>query len=138
MADGTTKAIETLRIGDLTAGGRVTGVMQYEPVDFMYTYNGVVITGNHAVWEDGEWKRVAASNKAEQLPGVKDGQALYCIRTVKHVVFAGSPVTVFVDELEVDGAAMGAMHKLSLAELNRAARHSGPCQPLRLESSTLA
>jgi len=129
MADGSSRAIEELRIGDKTAGGAVTGVMQYTcDADELFDYRGTVVTGSHAVWdgETQEWKRVRHSKEAVKMKLGKEDKpaALYCIRCEHHRVYTvakGSDgVVTFADELEVESAAMNrAVHLISLAELNK-------------------
>ena len=118
MADGSARAIEKLKIGDLTAGGRVTAVMQYEPSSPLYEYKGVLVSGSHAVFEDNKWKRVHEASKA--ILSTLQVPAFHCIRTVDHKVFVGD--TLFADELEVEGPALQATFRICLAELNETAR----------------
>jgi len=118
MADRSSCAIEKLKIGDLTAGGRVTAVMQYEPSSPLYEYNGVLVSGSHAVFEDKKWKRVHEASRAT-LSSLQVS-VFHCIRTVDHKVFVGD--TMFADEVEVEGPALQATYRICLAELNEAAR----------------
>ena len=67
MADGTTKEIQDIEIGDDTKGGRVTGVLMFEGNDDVYDYNGVTVAGSHAVFEDGEWMLVSDSKEGKRL-----------------------------------------------------------------------
>jgi hypothetical protein len=60
MADGSTKPAALVRRGDrLMRGGRVTAVMEFdvEPDDWRL-WNGVYLTDEHAVCDNGRWVRV--------------------------------------------------------------------------------
>ncbi len=65
MFDGTLKAIEDISTNDeLLVGGQVLASMIIPGVVGLYDYLGVFVTGDHAVYEDAQWKRVKDSNKA--------------------------------------------------------------------------
>ena len=53
MADGSTKEIKNIQLGDDTKGGEVTGVFQFKASDEIHDYKGVTVAGSHYVKEDG-------------------------------------------------------------------------------------
>ena len=53
MADGSTKEIKNIQLGDDTKGGEVTGVFQFKAADEIHDYKGVTVAGSHFVKEDG-------------------------------------------------------------------------------------
>lgn len=59
MKDGSFKEIEDVFIGDETAHGVVYSLFVTQAPKYdMYEYNGVVVAGSHAVYEDGAWLRI--------------------------------------------------------------------------------
>lgn len=71
MAEGSDRPIERLTPGDATAGGAVRAVHVHPGIgQTIYRYGRVLITGGHAVLEDGRWVRVRDSRRAERLAGV--------------------------------------------------------------------
>ena len=67
MADGSEQKINTIKIGDQTKGGEVTGVVQFKPLDEMHDYKGVIVAGSHFVKEDGRFIPVSESFEAVKV-----------------------------------------------------------------------
>ena len=128
MADGSLRPIESVQVGDETAGGRVISTMVFDAADAapLFVYKGVVVTADHAVRDrDGAdpaaFVRVHAAAGAVVLPtgptaaclatdpavagGSEAGTGLlYDLIVTKHVIV--TPAAEFSDYLEVDlGAA---------------------------------
>jgi len=61
MADGSTKEIKNIQLGDDTKGGEVTGVFQFKATDEIHDYKGVTVAGSHYVKEDGRFIMVQDS-----------------------------------------------------------------------------
>ena len=73
MADGSTKEIKNIQLGDATKGGEVTGVFQFKASDEIHNYKGVIVAGSHYVKEDGEFimvKDSPLSIKIDKIPVV--------------------------------------------------------------------
>ena len=73
MADGSTKEIKNIQLGDQTKGGEVTGVFQFKASDEIYDYKGVTVAGSHFVKEDGKFIMVKDSPlaiKIDKIPVV--------------------------------------------------------------------
>lgn len=103
MADGSFKSIEAIEIGDETSGGIVTKVIQGSALGAVwYDYQGVLVTGGHLVYEDGQWVRVLDSEKAEMVD-VKF-ERLYNLSNEDHMIQVGD--VVFSDYDEVDQAGL--------------------------------
>ena len=101
MADGTRKAVQDLRIGDITLeGGPVLGVGQVM-VDELYEYKGTQVTGSHAALEDGKWIRVEDS-KYSTLLDIED-DIVYPVVTANHVMIANGFVSADSVEVNHDG-----------------------------------
>lgn len=67
MADGTSKAIQDIELLDeCLEGGTVTGIGVILSQD-LYDYNGIKVTGCHAVCEDGWWYRVEDAHQSIKL-----------------------------------------------------------------------
>ncbi len=73
MADGSTKKIKEIQLGDDTKGGEVTGVFQFKATDEIHDYKGVTVAGSHYVKEDGRFimvKDSPLSVKIDKIPVV--------------------------------------------------------------------
>jgi hypothetical protein len=73
MADGSTKEIKNIQLGDDTKGGEVTGVFQFKASDEIHNYKGVTVAGSHYVKEDGRFimvKDSPLSIKIDKIPVV--------------------------------------------------------------------
>ena len=73
MADGSTKEIKNIQLGDDTKGGEVTGVFQFKATDEIHDYKGVTVAGSHYVKEDGKFimvKDSPLSIKIDKIPVV--------------------------------------------------------------------
>jgi len=73
MADGSTKEIKNIQLGDDTKGGEVTGVFQFKASDEIHDYKGVTVAGSHYVKEDGRFimvKDSPISVKIDKIPVV--------------------------------------------------------------------
>ena len=67
MADGSTKEIKNIQLGDDTKGGEVTGVFQFKASDEIHNYKGVTVAGSHFVKEDGKFIMVKDSPLAVKI-----------------------------------------------------------------------
>jgi hypothetical protein len=73
MADGSTKKIKNIQLGDNTKGGEVTGVFQFKASDEIHDYKGVTVAGSHYVKENGRFimvKDSPLSVKIDKIPVV--------------------------------------------------------------------
>jgi len=73
MANGSTKEIKNIQLGDDTKGGEVTGVFQFKASDEIHDYKGVTVAGSHYVKEDGKFimvKDSPLSIKIDKIPVV--------------------------------------------------------------------
>jgi hypothetical protein len=67
MADGSTKAIEQVDLGDNVAkGGKVFATGKFL-VENLHDYKGIKVSGSHMVSEDGNWVRVEDSKYGKAL-----------------------------------------------------------------------
>lgn len=114
MADNSERAIREIVLGDKTQGGEVESVrISVTPDKTLFNYNGVLVTGSHAVKENGKWTRVDDSDTAVQLP---DGCVVYSLVTSDHRIWVKG--IEFADEHEIDEYESVTMDE-SLEELNR-------------------
>jgi len=67
MADGSTKEIKNIQLGDDTKGGEVTGVFQFKASDEIHNYKGVTVAGSHYVKEDGRFIMVKDSPQSVKI-----------------------------------------------------------------------
>ena len=67
MADGSTKEIKDIQLGDDTKGGEVTGVFQFKAGDEIHDYKGVTVAGSHFVKEDDKFIMVKDSPLAVKI-----------------------------------------------------------------------
>ena len=98
MADGLTKKINQVSIGDTTAGGIVISRREsFTQNGTRYNHNGTILTGSHAVFEDGIWKRIENSSNATPIEG---SGIVYSLVTTGHRIYVGD--NIYGDEFEVD------------------------------------
>ena len=98
MADGLTKKINQVSIGDTTAGGIVISRREsFTQNGTRYNHNGTILTGSHAVFEDGIWKRIENSSNATPIEG---SGIVYSLVTTGHRIYVGE--NIYGDEFEVD------------------------------------
>jgi hypothetical protein len=125
MADGSARPIEDLVPGDATAGGTIKAALQfhYRASAQLYTYQGVTVTGDHAVAEPGgRFVRVCRAVGAMAVPdsdlafggsvgGTPTSDVLYDIITTDHRIFVfaqcsgpsvAGRVVEFADYVEAD------------------------------------
>lgn len=114
MADGTLLPICRIDVGDYTKGGAVLSVSKSVGTNF-YWYRGVLVTGKHAVKEDGKWLRVESSPLAHKVPNFIE--VVHNLVTTKHRIYAQG--IEFADEHETDQYEMLDLDQ-SLEALNRA------------------
>lgn len=70
MEDGTMKPIFDIELGDILFEGGEIFFKSTSYSEDMYRLNGVLVSGSHAVKEDGEkWVRVADAKGSEEVPG---------------------------------------------------------------------
>lgn len=111
MADGSELPIWKISLGDLTKGGVVESVRFANAAD-RFSYNGVIVTGSHAVKENDKWIRVEDSDDA--LPVAGKG-IVFSLVTSLHRVYANG--IEFSDEHETDDYEELSIHE-SLEALN--------------------
>jgi hypothetical protein len=101
MNDMTEKPMNEIKVGDVVfAGGQVLETRGYFSVEGfeLYHYDGVYLTGSHAVKEGGEWVRVEDSQK-----GVKTNQRVsdvLSLVTNNHFIICNK--VVFADDVETN------------------------------------
>lgn len=97
MDNGSQLPICRIGIGDITKGGKVLAITRAIGQDF-YWYNGVVVTGKHAVKEEGKWIRVENARLGHRIPLLTE---IVCnLVTESHRIFANG--IEFADQYETD------------------------------------
>ena len=100
MGNGSTKAVENISLGDITAGGKVTAVMQFQvKKGEMYDYKGVTVTGCHPVNDHGIWRYVEESPRALPAPDTEN-PVTYLFNCEEHRVYVNG--IEFSDFIEID------------------------------------
>lgn len=113
MADGSSKAIKDIQLGDETKGGVVESIRQSIAVEgTRYNYRNIIVTGSHAVKEN-KWRRVQDSKYARPIEG--EGK-VYSLVTSDYRIFINS--LEFADEHETPFYEQISMEE-SLRYLNR-------------------
>lgn len=105
MADGSRKFVEDIVLGDeLLIGGVVLGAGKAYS-DSVYEYKNTILTGKHAVFENGKWLRAEQSSLAK--PFEKDGEyaVVYPIVCESHIMV--TPWFISADVFEIDGDSHG-------------------------------
>jgi hypothetical protein len=100
LRDGTTKAIETIRLGDVLAeGGIVTACHSFWSPDDLYSLEGIQVTGDHLVWTaDGKRIPVRSHPAATRLPPtflrfLQGGTDVWCLTTTDRIIPCKALVT---------------------------------------------
>ena len=83
MADGTTKAIETIDIGEETRGGVVISTMKNLP-EKIWDYKVVKVSGSHYVMEDGQFVTVGNSKHGVET---ENYEVVYNLIVSKYRIF---------------------------------------------------
>lgn len=113
MDNGSLLPIHKIVVGDITKGGKVLATTRAVGQDF-YWYNGIIVTGKHAVKEGGTWIRVENSKLGHKFNYLTE---VVCnLVTEKHRIFAHG--IEFADQYETDLYESLDMDE-SLRELNR-------------------
>lgn len=100
MADGTTKAVEDIKIGDeMLEGGKVFAVGQCELND-LWSYKGARVSPEHAVLENGAWIRVKDSRRGKMIDS-EAYEVVYPVCNENHAMI-GADGTVWADFAETD------------------------------------
>ena len=115
MADGSVKPICELDLDDETSGGGIVESVRISKTDngTVYDYKGEIVTGSHAVKENGVWIRVEDSENAVPRPGES---VVYSVTTRGHRLFVNG--IEFADDMETDDHENLTIDE-SLSELNR-------------------
>ena len=93
--------VSDVRVGDVFREGcTVTATMRCLAAGVpLYTYEGVVVSGEHLVLEAGKWVYIQHSSKSIPYVG-PNPELIYCFNTTDHRVPIGQ--TVFADYEEID------------------------------------
>ncbi len=119
MADGSTKPVEDIRVGDKTRGGEVTTTMIFSATCPIFEYRGVVVSGSHAVFENGKWKRVADADYAQLLEKDKAAkiEQVFVFDTTEHRIFTNGIAFADYSEVGDDSQACSAIDAILLGDL---------------------
>jgi hypothetical protein len=103
MASGELRPISGVRVGDvLRHNVRVTGVLRFTPLDPMYMYRGVCVSGSHLVCDvDDVWKRVDQAPSSVLVIGPTPPEII-CLNTDTHRIYVKD--CTFADYVETDRA----------------------------------
>lgn len=115
MADGSTKEIRDIQVGDeVLKGGKVLEVVRHEDEHGLkiFNYHGALVTGSHAVREFGRWERVENSEVAKDT--FIKSFIVYNLVTEKHVIISNG--VIFSDNVETEENYKN--ENMSLAALN--------------------
>jgi hypothetical protein len=113
MIDGTEKQIKDIEIGDHTLGGVVEAVQKYKKCKLL-NYLGVLVTGNHAVYESYKWIRVGESEKTTYT---EIESIVYNLSTSEHKIFVKDIMFSDHDELAMEDQVV--INNYSLSLLNK-------------------
>jgi hypothetical protein len=98
MADGKYKKIKDIKVGEeVMLGGKVTAITSISSDD-LYTYNGVEVSGGHAVYEDGKWTRVKDSKYSVKIDLTEEA-TVYPMNTEKHLIVTKNQIWADLEEI---------------------------------------
>jgi hypothetical protein len=116
MPNGEQKEITEIKLGDEICGGVVSSIRIAIPApDDLYSYRGVLVTGDHAVKEKGKWIRVKDAFGAMETVG---SGVVYTLITSSHRIFIND--IEVADEIEHEGGQYTSLEE-SLERLNEEA-----------------
>jgi hypothetical protein len=98
MEDGTSKNIENIKLGDRLAEGGIVYSLFQALVTEIYQYKNNLVTGGHAVLEDGKWIRIEDSVRAFKQEGIF---AVYNLSNEDHRIISNNGIE-FADYDETD------------------------------------
>ena len=103
MADGSTKSICRLSIGDrLQHDGCITSIMKLSSTNVdMYNYNDIIVSGKHVVYEDGKCIKVENSKKAIFIPKYANKE-IWCITTASKQIHIEDTIFCDYDDLTIE------------------------------------
>lgn len=119
MQDGFKKPIQDIRVGDyIDKGGEVLAVFEAKAgnLTHWYDYQGVTVSGEHAVKEDGKWLRVSDSPIAKPTDSLANRK--YNLITASHMMHIDG--ILFSDFQEVEDHTLS--YQESLEVLNETQR----------------
>lgn len=100
MADGTSKNIQDIKIGEQVLYGGLVIAAGQAMADDIYEYKNTRVTSFHAVFEDGQWLRAAQSDEAVKVAIEGAYEVVYPIATENHILL--TPWFISRDLLELD------------------------------------
>lgn len=95
MANGGTKTVETIVVGEMINGGSVTMIKSGLSDDTWYKFNGVHLTGKHIVFEGGEWKYAEVAVASIRIP---PHDMYYTLNCTNHRLFGINNTTLTDDD----------------------------------------
>lgn len=103
MEDGTYKKIKDIELRDVMAeGGEIYSISKHSLNSPLYSYptdgDSLVVTGTHAVHENGKWVRIENSIKACSVES--DIKEVYCLSNQYHRMISNG--VTFADYAEID------------------------------------
>lgn len=100
LDNGQTKRISQLKIGEnIYLGGRVTGIVRAKHNHDIYSYQDIIVSGEHLVLDDTIWRRVKDCPKATKINYSKE--YLYCLLTENNQIVTQNNI-VFRDFDEIN------------------------------------
>lgn len=68
LDNGQTKPIKEIKVGDKVKGATITGILRAIHNNWiLYRYKDIVVSGDHLIYEDGEWDRIQNKHGAERV-----------------------------------------------------------------------
>lgn len=137
MNDGTCKKIKEIQPGDILLDNNfVTSTFEVKRYDDMYSYNNVIVTGNHYVYYHNEWVQVHTIPTAIKIENYKNDK-VYCLNTTATYLIINK--TIFsdwndIDDLEMNDINNNQKNKLSRCELKNLEKSLKPNTLVKLNN----
>jgi len=117
MDDGSIKPVEEISLFDKCKDGETVNGTGVSLSADIYDYEGIGVTGAHAVYEDGEWTRIRDSKKGRFLD-LKEPVRIYIINNIYHTIIVNG--ITFADYGECDeGMNLTEKERLDYLNANR-------------------
>lgn len=101
MADGSVKAAGDLRLGDEVLEGGMVIARGESFADEVYRYKNAMVSGGHAVFDEGKWRRVKDVASAEKIDQKDTKNFIVApVVTEKHILI--TPYFISADMIEIN------------------------------------
>lgn len=132
LEGGHYRKICELKIGDkIYLGGRITGLIRAKHNNDIYNYQGILVSGEHLVFDNSQWKKVKDCSKSEKINYPQ--HHLYCLLTENNQVVTNNNI-IFRDFDEINDPYLNCViNNMIIRSLNEQANSKGHSRSINSE-----